>query len=92
MYSGSITVTGCAKDQNALVAPVAIELDHASAGEFGAFIQSLGDAPLASDGGELFNDLGCGCRVPGTKADARLGWLGVLAGSGLLLRRRNKKR
>jgi MYXO-CTERM domain-containing protein len=92
MYSGTVITAGCAKDQTALAAPVAIELDHASAGDFGAFISSLGEGALMDDGDGIVKQLtGCGCRVPGTPSDTRLGWLAIPVVLGLVVRRRRAR-
>jgi MYXO-CTERM domain-containing protein len=74
-YSGSVSVTGCAPDDDTLDGTVDVEVDHASLGDFGDFIDSLGAGPAvpSGDGGLLGdpNELipkyeppkGCACDV-----------------------------
>lgn len=91
VYSGSVSVAGCAADQGTLETPVALQLDHASAGELGDFIKSLGDAPKL--GKEVLDPLGCGCRIAGGKPRTSLGWLsGFVVSLVLAVRRRSKSK
>jgi MYXO-CTERM domain-containing protein len=74
-YSGSVSVTGCAREDDALEGTIGVEVDHASLGNLGEFIDSLGAGPAVPNGdGGLFDDpsdlvpkyeppKGCACRV-----------------------------
>jgi MYXO-CTERM domain-containing protein len=91
-YSAQATITGCARDESAIDAPVELELDHAALSDLGAFIETLGDGDIRSPLADLPNPkspFACGCRVGSSKRDgaAPLGaW--VLLMLGLATRRR----
>ena len=51
-YSGAVKITGCARDETSLAATVQVDTSHASLGDVGSFIESLGDGPaVPSEGG-----------------------------------------
>jgi MYXO-CTERM domain-containing protein len=100
-YSGSVNVTGCARDADALEGTLDVELDHASLGDFGDFIDSLGAGPAVPSGdGGLFGDpnelvpkyeppKGCACDVGSNGGGAGSGLLSaLLVVIGLARRRR----
>jgi MYXO-CTERM domain-containing protein len=74
-YTGSVSVTGCGRDEDAVTEDVDLPLDHAALGDVGAFIDSLGAGPPVTGDGGIFDnpgdDLvpkfdspkGCACRV-----------------------------
>ena len=89
-YTGSVTVSGCARNQDALSADVEVKADHASLGDLGDFIDSLGagppvpsDSPIPGLGLEAPKPPEaphCACRQAAVDGAARGPGLGLVAG------------
>jgi hypothetical protein len=101
-YSGSVSVTGCSRDQAALDGEIEVKVDHAALDDLGDFIESLGDGPAVPSGdGGLLGDpsglvpkyetpQGCACRM-GARASGGGSWVllsALLAGVGFVRRLR----
>jgi hypothetical protein len=98
-YTGTVNVAGCSRDDDALAADIEVKADHASLGDLGAFIDSLGAGPSVSDPSPIPSlDLDppqaphCACRQGSGESPAR--GPSVAVGLGLLafvvVRRRGK--
>jgi MYXO-CTERM domain-containing protein len=101
-YTGSISVTGCARDHDTLGETIELELDHAALGDLGAYIDSLGAGPTsggATDGGlvpdikSLSAPKGCACRV-GDAPNEHAGFagLGLVLVAGYHFARRTRRK
>jgi len=99
-YTGSVTVAGCSRSQDALAADVEVKTDHASLGDLGDVIKSLGagppppsDSPIPSlglDAPKAPQAPHCACRQATAGTAARGPAIGLVAGLlGLAFARRS---
>jgi hypothetical protein len=65
-YTGSLSVRGCSRDEASVSGEVEIEVDHASLGDIGDFIESLGPGPSVPSGSG--GSGGSGGIIPGVDA------------------------
>jgi hypothetical protein len=101
-YTGGLSVTGCGRADDTLGETIEVAADHASLGDLGDYIASLGAGPAPMSDGGLLGDLnpsklsapkGCACRIQADDDDDRrlaLGSALVLA-FGYFARQRARK-
>jgi MYXO-CTERM domain-containing protein len=91
-YTGSTTIDGCTRTQDAIAAPVSLDLTHAELNGLQGFIAALGDAPRSGTTDSQFGSGpgGCMCRsAPGSKPHTTL-IAALLLGLGWLRRRSSR--
>jgi hypothetical protein len=100
-YSGSLSVSGCARDQASLAGRVELKADHATLDDLGDFIASLGDGPSpTTPGGTVGDEIdrlqppeapSCACRQAAPASAGTTGFsLATVALTVLTLARRRR--
>ncbi len=104
MYTGEVTVAGCARGEAALSAVVEVQANHKGLGDMGAYIGSLGNGGSVGSGGGVgspyptqndeidpLQSPGCGCDYAGAAGQVSALAGGLVGTLGLLLRRRSRR-
>jgi hypothetical protein len=94
-YTGSVSIAGCSRKQAALKADVDLKTDHASLGDLGTFIASLGAAAATTKPSPTLqkpSSPSCGCRLAPPAQGAPLSALALSVGLvGLTFVRRQRR-